>query len=296
MLKNCKYCGKQYEGDPGSSCCPDCAAAQRSTTIRDRICRTCGVVFPGGPRAWYCPTCRAERQRKANREHKARERANKVRKLGSTDYCIICGKPYTVTGGLQRYCPDCAPDAVRELDNEASKVWNRANTTADESREVRNAASAEIPCVVCGKLFVPHSPALTCSKECARALEAKRHAEYERQHREERNKYHRERITEKKRKGEYTMKALNYYVIGGQYHFYCYGGSPSLRGAKLIAAKHDEHWDNWQGWHRPGIYAAEDCVLADTEFYGEQMVPKPGTFPVATYDMDLKRWKAAEEI
>ena len=26
MRKQCKYCGKQYDGDPGSSCCPDCAA------------------------------------------------------------------------------------------------------------------------------------------------------------------------------------------------------------------------------------------------------------------------------
>ena len=296
MLKICKYCGKQYEGDSGGSCCPDCAAAQRSTTIRDRVCRTCGAVFPGGPRAWYCPTCRAERRRKADREYKARERVNKVRKLGSTDFCTVCGKPYTVTSSLQRYCPDCAPEAVRELDREASKAWNRANTTADQRREVRIAAIAEIPCVICGKNFVPRNNALTCSKECSKALLAKNMAKYERQHSEERNKHHLERLIEKKRKGEYTMKPLNYYVIGGQYHAYCYGGSPSLLGAKQMAAKHDEYWDNWQGWHRPSIYAAEDCVLADSQFYGEQMVPKPGTFPVATYDMEQKRWKAVEEI
>ena len=26
MRRICKYCGKEYDGDPGSSCCPDCAA------------------------------------------------------------------------------------------------------------------------------------------------------------------------------------------------------------------------------------------------------------------------------
>ena len=87
------------------------------------------------------------------------------------------------------------------------------------------------------------------------------------------------------------MNTINYYVIGGQYHQYCYGGSETLRGAKLIAAKNDEHWDNWQGWHRPKIYAAGDCVLANTEFFGEQMVHKSGVSPVAVYDMDRKRWE-----
>lgn len=47
-------------------------------------------------------------------------------------------------------------------------------------------------------------------------------------------------------------------VIGGQYESIYYGESDSLRGAKMIAARHEEHWDNWQGWHRPRIYRAED--------------------------------------
>jgi len=88
------------------------------------------------------------------------------------------------------------------------------------------------------------------------------------------------------------MKEVNYYVIGGQYYQYCYGGSASLLGAKQIAAKHDEHWDNWQGWHRPKIYAACDCFLADTQFNGEQMIHKPEAVPVEVYDMDRKKWVA----
>ena len=101
------------------------------------------------------------------------------------------------------------------------------------------------------------------------------------------------RFADSKTRGNQKAKIINYYVIGGQYEQYCYGGSETLHGAKLIAAKHDEYWDNWQGWNRPAIYKAEDCIMANT-FYGEQMVHKPEAFPVATYDMTRKRWETPE--
>lgn len=50
-----------------------------------------------------------------------------------------------------------------------------------------------------------------------------------------------------------------YQVIGGQYEHYWYGESDSLHGAKIIAGRNKEYWDNWQGWHTPKIYKAEDC-------------------------------------
>ena len=77
------------------------------------------------------------------------------------------------------------------------------------------------------------------------------------------------------------MKKLNYYVIGGQYYYFCYGGTPTLTGAKRLAGKSAEHWDNWQGWHIPSIYRAED-VEDVTNFYGETKAPRPGAQPVAT--------------
>lgn len=87
------------------------------------------------------------------------------------------------------------------------------------------------------------------------------------------------------------MKKINYYVIGGQYEHYCYGGAETLIGAKRIAAKHEEYWDNWQGWHRPRIYRAEDCV-AVKNFYGETFAPDRDKEidPVSVYDMDTKKW------
>lgn len=71
-----------------------------------------------------------------------------------------------------------------------------------------------------------------------------------------------------------------YYVIGGQYVFHAYGSAPTLLGAKRLAAKNVEYWDNWQGWHVPAIYRAED-VREVVNFYGEDFAPREGACPVA---------------
>lgn len=63
----------------------------------------------------------------------------------------------------------------------------------------------------------------------------------------------------------------SYQVIGGQYEQHWYGESDSLRGAKNIATRHEEYWDNYQGWHKPCIYRAEDCQ--DVESCGRITTP-----------------------
>ena len=73
------------------------------------------------------------------------------------------------------------------------------------------------------------------------------------------------------------MKKINYYVIGGQYESICYGGTPTLIGAKRLATKNEEYWDNWQGWHKPRIYQAEDTEVIDGV---EIRVPVPGAMPI----------------
>ena len=195
MRRICKYCGKTYEGDPGSSACPECVAKRKKTTVRDRVCRQCGKVFPGGPRAWYCPECRKVRTREQNIRHK---RAGAARPLGSVDKCESCGREYIVNSGLQRYCPQCAAGKYREADREQSKAWNAANTTPERRKEERNAAKAEIPCAVCGKLFTPVGVAATCSPECRRQLTKQRAAKWEAANREKRNAARRELNRNKK--------------------------------------------------------------------------------------------------
>lgn len=61
------------------------------------------------------------------------------------------------------------------------------------------------------------------------------------------------------------MKQNKYYVIGGQYESHCYGGAPTLIGAKRMATNHMEYWDNWQGWHKPCIYLAEDTIEIESK-------------------------------
>ena len=193
MKRICHYCGKEYDGDPGSITCPDCTAKVRSTSILDRICVSCGCSFPGGPSAKFCPNCRQERRRKVEREYRARKRAGKVRPLGSTDLCVVCGKPYTVTGGNQQYCPKCAPVAIREKDRAKSREWNQQNMTPEQRRFDRELATAALQCVVCGNIFYPNSRAITCSPECSRKLHKLNHSKWEKTHAAERNAYHNER-------------------------------------------------------------------------------------------------------
>lgn len=76
------------------------------------------------------------------------------------------------------------------------------------------------------------------------------------------------------------MKNQNFAIIGGQYAAFCYGFTQTLTGAKRLARKNLEYWDNWQGWNAPEIYKAED-VEKVTNFYGETYAPKDGALPVA---------------
>ncbi len=86
-------------------------------------------------------------------------------------------------------------------------------------------------------------------------------------------------------------KMKKYQVIGGQYESYWYGESDTLRGAKWLATHHMEYWDNWQGWHKPKIYEAEDVEVITTHGWilyrdGARIrVPKDGAYPV-----DWEQW------
>ena len=196
MKRQCLGCGAVFEGRPDSTLCPACAKKSKdSIHWRMRTCRECGSSFLGGPRAWYCPSCRAERKRA---QAKAYKKHGPARPLGSTDICPICGREYIVTGGLQKYCPDCAPAAIAAVDREQSRRWNREHIDLTAQREARQAATAEIPCVICGKTFRPNggSP-VTCSPACAAEYRRRQGAIYQREHREELSRKDAERHRDK---------------------------------------------------------------------------------------------------
>lgn len=81
-----------------------------------------------------------------------------------------------------------------------------------------------------------------------------------------------------------------YYVIGGQYAYRNYGGAKTLEGAKRLATKHEELWDNWQGWTKPGIYKTEDCMETDSG----DIYPKRGTIPCMEWNKRSKKWVFTE--
>lgn len=56
-----------------------------------------------------------------------------------------------------------------------------------------------------------------------------------------------------------------YQVIGGQYEPKWYGESDSLHGARTIAGRNKEYWDNWQGWNTPSIYHSSDVVEVESK-------------------------------
>lgn len=197
MRRICKYCGTEFDGYPGANACPDCVNEHKRNVIRDRVCQTCGVTFPGGPRAWYCPACREERRRQHDREQKQRQREGRVRSVGSVAYCERCGQPYTVNGGLQRYCPECAPVALKAAANAISRAWNAEHTTPEQRRAERHGQAAAIACKVCGRPFIPANAALTCSKACADALAARNARALEAKNRDARNACRRRRYADR---------------------------------------------------------------------------------------------------
>ena len=163
--KLCKRCGNEFQADSKHVyLCPDCAAkSKQENVVRPRKCWECGTTFDGGPRARYCPRCRKERQRNNERRHRA---AGTSRRLGSIDFCQRCGKEYTVTGGLQKYCPDCSKIAVAETDSRQAREYyhDHRQEIADYRDKVR---PVEKKCVICGKTFAAKGRVnITCSEEC----------------------------------------------------------------------------------------------------------------------------------
>lgn len=75
-----------------------------------------------------------------------------------------------------------------------------------------------------------------------------------------------------------------YYVVGGQYRYHYYGASKTLRGAKMLATRNKEYWDNFTGWVTPRIYNAEPVITIEN---GIEMVFLIGDY---SYYHDGKKW------
>lgn len=140
------------------------------TTLAPRICAICGKRFLGGPSSRFCPECRQEKKKEYQRTYRKRKRAGKSIVIGVTKgRCARCGKEFVYHGGLQKYCEDCAEEAIREVDRKTGRGWLRRAAEKygqqyldDRNRERR--VSPHDNCQECGTPLPPgHGPnALFC--------------------------------------------------------------------------------------------------------------------------------------
>lgn len=167
----CKGCGKIFEATRYICYCDECRnAAEAENRYKMKECKLCGTLFSGGPAALYCPECRIVKQRERELESKKRKKEGKTRQLGSTDLCVSCGKPYTVVGPIQKYCPDCAERIVQEQRRELALQHARDNKDKMFQRKKELAETRKV-CKVCGTPFYAPTATNTCSDECKKALQ-----------------------------------------------------------------------------------------------------------------------------
>lgn len=168
VLRRCKKCGTDYWTKPGDSyLCPAChETALKSGVLGNRTCASCGITFLGYPRSKRCPACQKEAKMEATRRYKERQKAGTNRPIGSTDICQNCGKPYTVTSGLQRYCPDCAKTVVQENIRQHKREYMADNREHFDALK-KDYRSGRRVCVICGKTFDSPTCTTVCSADCA---------------------------------------------------------------------------------------------------------------------------------
>lgn len=113
------------------------------STKAPRTCRECGVIFDGGPRAWYCPDCREVRKKLYKARAKENRKRGKNITLGeSVGRCEVCGKEFIYASARQRYCYDCAKEAIKASDRRQGLVWYYANNT-EERRKAKSQRQKE---------------------------------------------------------------------------------------------------------------------------------------------------------
>lgn len=204
-VRRCEYCWKPLAGQREAFCSEACRAAASAADARranmelgrfrgshneprEKVCVDCGGHYLGYPRSMRCPSCRAEAERKALQAYRERKRAGKARAIGSTDLCEVCGKPYTVAGGLQRMCDACAEERknARALASyHAGKDAYRGRRSALRAETTDQAARTRRKrCPTCGEDFTPDARhRVYCSDACAAARTmARGNAPAEKQH------------------------------------------------------------------------------------------------------------------
>lgn len=158
----------------------------------DKPCIDCGKNVRMHIKSKRCKECQEAANRRNDAAHKRAKAKGHTRQIGANDLCTVCGKPYIINSGMQKYCPSCAPSATKAADSQATLAWIYAAYESDPGkREARNKGRrsnwAERPrqCVVCGDQFIPPTPRRkTCGEDC----QVEYHRQQQRESDKKRNK------------------------------------------------------------------------------------------------------------
>lgn len=143
-------------------------------------CSDCGKLIYRPIKCIRCEAC----QLAINQErHKEYQRAKPARPLGSTDICTICGKPYIVESGLQKYCPNCREAATRASIARKKNAYmaekRKDPEAAAQMREAKQAALSPSLCATCGKPFISKFGAIYCCEACREVGKRKYYQTYD---------------------------------------------------------------------------------------------------------------------
>lgn len=135
--ETCAICGKPVPKPFRVYCSAACAAegerrAQysannshvRSGIYRWLTCPDCGVTVWRHIKCKRCADCQAEANRIASKEYHAAKSRGHTRIIGDQYPCERCGQLYVLASGRQRYCPDCAAEAVTANVRAYKRAWN----------------------------------------------------------------------------------------------------------------------------------------------------------------------------
>lgn len=184
----CAVCGAELPKGRRKYCSERCRAKAEKARAKENyvqirgaagvfreglICMDCGRAYDGTIKTKRCPACQEKANQRHNAEYRERAKVGAQRKIGSTDLCARCGKPYVVEGGLQRYCKACAQIAFKENKQAITRKSNKEYYANSERRQEKLEASrikrplTEV-CPICGKQFEAKNGEKYCSDECRR--------------------------------------------------------------------------------------------------------------------------------
>ena len=145
---------------------------KKEKLYREKACIDCGLVVRMHIRSKRCRACQDAADNRNEQAYRKARAAGNIRPIGSVDLCQKCGMEYTVCSGAQRYCPDCAGDAVAE--NVRALARGRyakayATPEAKEARQEKRRTDWQGVryCLECGAAFTPaHPRQVCCSNGC----------------------------------------------------------------------------------------------------------------------------------